>query len=103
MPKVLSSISTSSDEFKVNAAAMQALLADLSAKRGQAAVGGPERVRARHTARGKLLRRHRVLRLIDPGSPFLGLSPLAAYDLSSKDIHAAGIITGVARISGREC
>ena len=103
MPKLQSFMATGSEEFRANAAAMQALIADLAAKRGQAALGGPERLRDRHTARGKLLPRDRVLRLIDPGSPFLELSPLAAYDLYSKDIHAAGIITGVGRISGREC
>ena len=78
MPKILSSISVATDEFKANAAAMRALVEDLAAKRAEAAAGGPERLRERHTARGKLLPRDRVLRLIDPGSPFLELSPLAA-------------------------
>ena len=103
MPKVQSAVATASDEFKANAAAMRALVGDLAAKRAEAALGGPERLRERHAARGKLLPRDRVLRLIDPGSPFLELSPLAAYDLYTKDIHAAGIITGVGRVSGREC
>ncbi len=103
MPKINTSISTSSEEFKANAAAMQALIADLAAKRAEASSGGPDRLRERHTARGKLLPRDRVLRLIDPGSPFLELSPLAALDLYTKDIHGAGIITGVGRVSGREC
>src|SRR5689334_19039212 len=103
MPKVQSAISTGSEEFKANRAAMRGLVADLTAKRAEAAAGGPDRLRERHVARGKLLPRDRVLRLIDPGSPFLELSPLAALDLYTKDIHAAGIITGVGRISGREC
>jgi 3-methylcrotonyl-CoA carboxylase beta subunit len=103
MPKIVSSISVATDEFKANAAAMRALVEDLAAKRAEAAAGGPERLRERHTARGKLLPRERVMRLIDPGSPFLELSSLAAFDLYSKDIHAAGIITGVGRVSGREC
>src|SRR4029077_20320864 len=103
MPKINSSISVSADEFKANAAAMSTLVADLAGKRTEAGAGGPERLRERHTARGKLLPRDRVLRLIDPGSPFLELSPLAALELYTKDIHAAGIITGVGRISGREC
>src|SRR5258706_11977854 len=103
MPKISSSMSVSSDEFKANAAAMRALVADLGVKRAEAAAGGPERLRERHTARGKLLPRDRVLRLIDPGSPFLELSQLAAFELYTKDIHGAGIITGVGRISGREC
>ncbi|MBO0742136.1 MAG: methylcrotonoyl-CoA carboxylase [Hyphomicrobiaceae bacterium] len=103
MPKIASSISVATDEFKANAAAMRALVEDLAAKRAEAAAGGPERLRERHAARGKLLPRDRVMRLIDPGSPFLELSSLAAFDLYSKDIHAAGIITGVGRVSGREC
>src|ERR1043166_1676607 len=103
MPKINTSISATSDEFKANSAAMRGLVADLTAKRAEAAAGGPERLRERHVARGKLLPRDRVLRLIDPGSPFLELSPLAALDMYTKDIHAAGIITGVGRISGREC
>ena len=103
MPKITSSISTSSDEFKANAAAMRALVADLAEKRAEAAAGGPEKLRERHASRGKLLPRDRVLRLIDPGSPFLELSALAALGMYSKDIHGAGIITGVGRVSGREC
>src|SRR6185436_10680415 len=103
MPKISTSISASTEEFKANATAMRSLVADLAAKRAEAAAGGPERLRERHLARGKLLPRDRVLRLIDPGSPLLELSPLAALELYTKDIHAAGIITGVGRISGREC
>ncbi len=103
MPKIRSSVSVSSDEFKANAAAMRALVADLAAKRAEAATGGPDKLKERHAARGKLLPRDRVLRLIDPGSPFLELSPMAAFGMYSKDIHAAGIITGVGRVSGREC
>src|SRR5512145_494112 len=103
MPRIKSSVSTTSDEFKANAAAMRALVADLAGKRAEAAAGGPSRLRERHTARGKLLPRDRVLGLIDPGSPFLELSQLAAYGLYSGDIHGAGLITGVGRISGREC
>src|SRR6185436_12174004 len=103
MPKISTSISASTEEFKANATAMRSLVADLAAKRAEAAAGGPERLRERHLARGKLLPRDRVLRLIDPGSPLLELSPLAALELYTKDIHCAGIITGVGRISGREC
>ncbi len=103
MPKIKSSIATSSEEFKANAAAMQALVADLAAKRAEAGGGGPDKLKERHAARGKLLPRDRVLRLIDAGSPFLELSPMAAFDMYSGDIHGAGIITGVGRVSGREC
>ena len=103
MPKVKSAVSTTTDEYKANAAAMQALVADLAAKRAEAAAGGPDKLRERHVSRGKLLPRDRVLRLIDPGSPFLELSPMAAHGMYSGDIHGAGIITGVGRVSGREC
>ena len=103
MPKLTSEISTGGDEFRANARAMAALVADLNAKRAEAAAGGPAKLRERHLARGKLLPRDRVMRLIDPGTPFLELSPLAAHGMYSGDIHAAGVITGVGRISGREC
>src|SRR5262245_65176534 len=103
MPKIKTSVSASSDEFKANAAAMQALVADLAQKRVESGSGGPERLKERHASRGKLLPRDRVMRLIDPGSPFLELSPMAAFGMYTKDIHGAGIITGVGRISGREC
>src|SRR6187200_2321631 len=103
MPKINTSISATSDEFKANSAAMRGLVADLEAKRAEATAGGPERLRERHLARGKLLPRDRVLRLIDPGSPFLELSQLAALGLYTGDIHGAGVITGIGRVSGREC
>jgi 3-methylcrotonyl-CoA carboxylase beta subunit len=103
MPLLKSSISTQSDAFRANRAAMQALAADLAAKRAEAAVGGPAKLRERHVTRGKLLPRDRVMRLIDPGSPFLELSQLAAFGMYSGDIHGAGLITGIGRVSGREC
>jgi 3-methylcrotonyl-CoA carboxylase beta subunit len=103
MPKLTTSIDTSSDEFRANRAAMRALVEDLAQKRLAATVGGPDRLKERHLARGKLLPRDRVTRLIDPGSPFLELSQLAAYDMYGGDIHGAGVITGVGRVSGREC
>src|SRR4249919_2956829 len=65
--------------------------------------GGSEAARAKHTSRGKLLVRDRVMRLLDPGSPFLELSPLAACGMYDDEIHAAGIITGIGRVEGREC
>ncbi|WP_367198144.1 carboxyl transferase domain-containing protein [Amorphus sp. 3PC139-8] len=82
---------------------MQALISDLKAKRETAAKGGPDRARSRHIARGKLLPRERVMRLIDPGSPFLELSPLAAHGMYEDAIHGAGLITGIGRVEGREC
>ncbi len=103
MPRIVSRISPSSDAFRANAAAMQALVADLAAKRAEAAQGGPEKLRQRHISRGKLLPRDRVTRLVDPGTPFLELSQLAAYGMYTNDIHGAGLITGIGRVSGREC
>ena len=103
MSKLNSEINTASEEFHANRAAMRAVVADLQEKRAVAAVGGPEKLRERHLARGKLLPRDRVLGLIDPGSPFLELSQLAAFDMYGDDIHGAGVITGVGRVSGREC
>ena len=66
-------------------------------------MGGSERARERHVGRGKLLPRDRVMNLIDPGSPFLELSPLAANGMYEDAIHGAGLITGIGRIEGREC
>src|ERR1051326_1732166 len=103
MTAIKSALSSSSPSFKSNADAMQNLVEELNGRLATAALGGDERSRKRHTERGKLLPRDRVERLIDPGSPFLELSPLAAFDMYEGDIHGAGIITGIGRVSGREC
>jgi 3-methylcrotonyl-CoA carboxylase beta subunit len=92
-----------SSEFAGNAEAMRALVAELRQKLDSVAGGGGEASRARHTSRGKMLARQRVDLLIDPGTAFLELSPLAAHGLYGGDVHSASIITGVGRISGREC
>src|SRR6202163_4691363 len=92
-----------SSEFAGNAEAMRALVAELREKLDQVAGGGGKVSRARHTSRGKMLARQRVDLLIDPGTAFLELSPLAAYGLYGGDVHSASVITGVGRISGREC
>ncbi|HEY3778145.1 MAG TPA: carboxyl transferase domain-containing protein [Rhizomicrobium sp.] len=89
--------------FRANAAAMEQLVAELKSRMETAALGGDERSRKRHLARGKLLPRERVERLLDPGAPFLELSALAAFGMYEGDIHAAGIVTGIGRIEGREC
>ncbi|HET6392200.1 MAG TPA: carboxyl transferase domain-containing protein [Blastococcus sp.] len=86
-----------------NAAAHAELAADLAAQLGRVALGGGERARQRHVDRGKLLPRERVDTLLDPGSPFLELSPLAAHGLYDGEAPAAGIITGIGRVAGREC
>ena len=92
-----------SRELRANQDAMRALVAELEAQRAKAAEGGTARARERHIARGKLLPRERVITLIDSGSPFLELSPLAANGMYDDAIHGAGIITGIGRVSGREC
>jgi 3-methylcrotonyl-CoA carboxylase beta subunit len=98
-----SPVDTKSLEFRANAAQMRELVEELKRRRAEAALGGPARARERHVARGKLLPRERVLRLIDPGSPFLELSPLAANGMYEDAIHGAGLITGIGRVEGREC
>ena len=98
-----SSIDPSSQDFARNAEAMRGLVADLREKLSQVAGGGGEASRKRHTARGKMLARERVDLLVDPGTSFLELSPLAAYGLYGGDVHSASVVTGVGRISGREC
>src|SRR6516225_2677028 len=82
---------------------MRALIAELESRRATAAEGGPSRARERHLVRGKLLPRERVMTLIDSGTPFLELSALAAGGMYDDAIHAAGIITGIGRVAGREC
>src|SRR6187397_420748 len=82
---------------------MRSLVSELQARRAEAALGGSERSRERHAARGKLLPRDRVMNLIDHGSPFLELSPLAANGMYDEAIHSAGLITGIGRVEGREC
>ena len=84
-----------------NAAAHAELVADLADQLRTVALGGGERARQRHVERGKLLPRERVDALLDPGSPFLELSPLAAHGLYDGDAPAAGRITGVGRVAWR--
>ncbi|MDA2806919.1 carboxyl transferase domain-containing protein [Nocardiopsis suaedae] len=100
-----SAVDTGGAAFAANAEANRALAAELRERIARAALGGPEKTRIRHEERGKLLPRERVRALLDPGSPFLELSPLAAWGLYGEDGHdapAAGIITGVGRVAGRE-
>jgi 3-methylcrotonyl-CoA carboxylase beta subunit len=103
MTVLRSAIDTRSDEFAANAGAMRALVDDLRAKVEHVKLGGGAAASERHTGRGKMLPRERVRALLDPGSPFLELSQLAAYGMYDADIAAAGIITGVGRIDGIEC
>jgi 3-methylcrotonyl-CoA carboxylase beta subunit len=103
MPPLDSKVDRKSAEFTANAAAMRALVDELRARHSRAAAGGGEAARAKHVARGKLLPRDRVEMLLDPGAPFLELSPLAAFGMYGDESPGAGIITGIGRISGREC
>ncbi len=89
--------------MNVHREAHRGLVAELRAKLAAAALGGPERARQRHVERGKLLPRERVDALLDPGSPMLEIAPLAADGLYDGECPGAGIITGIGRISGREC
>jgi 3-methylcrotonyl-CoA carboxylase beta subunit len=92
-----------SDGFRRNAARMMALVGELRERTARVAQGGDARARERHVGRGKLLPRERVERLLDPGAPFLELSPLAAFGMYGDEVPAAGIITGLGRVAGRTC
>ena len=103
MPIIESRINTRSQDYTDNARAMQAQLDDLNQQLARTALGGNEAARAKHVARGKLLPRDRVEQLIDPGSPFLELSPMAAHGMYEGEAPGAGVITGIGRVSGTEC
>jgi 3-methylcrotonyl-CoA carboxylase beta subunit len=103
MPVLQTRINPQSAEFADNQRAMEALVGDLRAQIAIAARGGGESARARHLARGKLLPRERIDRLLDPGSPFLECSPLAAFGMYDAEAPAAGLIVGIGRVAGREC
>ena len=103
MPVLESNIDPRSEAFRTNAEAMQSLLSDLRAKVEEISRGGGEEARERHIARGKLPVRERIRLLLDAGSPFLEFSQLAAYDIYDDDVPAAGIVTGIGRVAGREC
>ncbi|MBI3370441.1 MAG: methylcrotonoyl-CoA carboxylase [Betaproteobacteria bacterium] len=98
-----SQLNPRSAEFKGNARRMRALTEDLRARVARATAGGDEQARAKHVARGKLLPRERVRTLLDPGSPFLEIGQLAACGMYGDEAPGAGIITGIGRVSGREC
>ena len=108
MPVLETKLNARSADFVANATAMRALVDDLNIKVNKAALGGGDVARARHTARGKLLPRDRVQMLLDPGTPFLELSPLAAHGMypdkdGTDSAPAAGVITGIGRVSGVDC
>ena len=103
MPVLNSTIDPRSAEFRANAANMRTQVADLRARVAAIEEGGGAKARERHLARGKLLARQRIDLLLDPGSPFLELSQLAAHEVYDEEVPAAGIVTGIGRVAGREC
>jgi len=103
MPVLESNIDPRSDAFRVNRETMESLVSELRAKVAEISRGGGESARERHIARGKLPARERIRLLLDAGSPFLEFSQFAAYGVYDDDVPAAGIITGIGRVAGREC
>jgi 3-methylcrotonyl-CoA carboxylase beta subunit len=108
MPILETQLNARSAEFQANAEAMRAVVDDLRSQVEKATLGGGEAARAKHTKRGKLLPRDRVQMLLDPGTPFLELSPLAALNMypdrdGTDSAPCAGVITGIGRVSGVDC
>ena len=103
MPALKTQLDPRSAEFAANAAAMRVLVDDLRARCAEVAQGGGQAARDKHLARGKLLPRARVQALLDPGTPFLEIAPLAALNLYNNDAPGAGLIAGVGRVSGVDC
>ena len=102
MAIIRSQVDVASERFRSNQARMKSLVEDLGSQLERVRLGGGAEARRRHTSRGKLLPRARIEALLDPGTPFLELSPLAAHGLYGGEAPAAGLITGVGRIHGRE-
>lgn len=103
MSVIETKIDTRSAGFAANDAAMRALIEDLHKNVDRVAEGGGARYADRHKARGKLLARERVTRLLDPGAPFLEIGQFAAWEMYSGDVMSAGVVAGVGRIAGVEC
>jgi len=103
MPVLTTQLNPRSEAFLANAQAMQALVDDLATQLGSVALGGGEAPRAKHLARGKLLPRDRVAQLLDAGSPFLEVAPLAALNVYDNAAPCAGVIAGIGRVAGVEC
>ena len=103
MTQLASQLNARSADFQANAAAMRALVDDLQLQLAKIAHGGGEAARAKHVARGKLLPRDRVQMLLDPGTPFLEIAPLAALGMYKGDAPCAGLIVGIGRVSGVDC
>ncbi|MGC1547174.1 MAG: carboxyl transferase domain-containing protein [Rhodanobacter sp.] len=102
MSVIASQIDPRSPEFQASSAQLRAVVDDLHKELARSAEGGGTKAREKHTARGKLLPRERIRALLDPGSPFLELSPLAAHGMYEDAAPAAGVITGIGRVNGTE-
>ena len=103
MSVIKSNINPRAEEFRVNAAALTAQVADLRAKVAEGSRGGGEEARAKHAARGKLLPRDRIDHLLDPGTAFLEIGQMAAHGMYKGEVPSAGVIAGVGRVQGTEC
>ncbi|MFT4256234.1 MAG: carboxyl transferase domain-containing protein [Pseudoxanthomonas sp.] len=103
MSVIISKLRTESEEFRANRSALQAQVAALRERTARIAQGGGEAARARHVARGKLPVRERIDTLLDPGTAFAELSPLAAFGMYDDQVPAAGVVAGIGRVQGREC
>ncbi len=103
MNEIQSKINIRSEEFKINQMAMQVLVDDLKQKTTQISLGGGEKAREKHLARGKLLPRQRIDQLIDVGTAFLEIGQIAAYKVYEDDVPAAGVIAGVGQVQGVTC
>ena len=102
MRRIETKIRTSDPEYQENRRSYEALVIELRSRRQEAQAGGPEDQRRRHHERGKLLARERIDALVDPDTPFLELSPLAAHGMFNNEAPSAGIATGIGLIHGRE-
>lgn len=103
MNVIASKLRTSSDEYRANSAALRALVDELRGRTATVALGGSESARQKHTSRGKLLVRDRIDLLLDPGTPFLEFSPLAAFGMYGGEVASSGAVAGIGRVNGREC
>ncbi len=102
MARLKSALTTETGGGEANAAEWRRLVDELNLRRRAAAEGGSAKARDRHVARGKLLARERVSGLVDPGSPFLEIGALAAFDMYEGDVHGAGLVAGIGLVEGRE-
>src|SRR3546814_20921764 len=103
MSVIASKLRTGSDEFRANSSALRALVDELRDKTARTALGGSEKARQKHVARGKLLVRDRIDLLVDPGTPFLEFSPLAADGMYGGDVPRARPAGGIGRVQGSAC